>query len=78
MSVKLDSVIDKRERVSNSERKFGSAKEYYPCKVILEDGTETVAMFTENEMHWAIDRANKNPEDVPTGSTSLWGMIFGK
>jgi hypothetical protein len=62
------------EKVENTERKFGEALEYFPSKVVREDGSKTWAMFTEAEIETAIDRAMKNKEDIPK---SLWDSIFG-
>lgn len=62
------------EVVKNTERKFGEALEYYPVKIVNENGHETWAMFTENEIINATERAMKNKEDIPK---SIWENIFG-
>ncbi len=69
-----DSIIRLDEKVDNTERKFGEALEYYPAEVVLEDGTETWAMFTQSEIDGAVERAAKNKEDIPK---SMWASIFG-
>lgn len=69
-----DSQILFEDKVDNKDRKFGSALEYFPVKVVKADGQETWAMFTESEIEKAIERANKNKEDIPK---SLWDKIFG-
>ena len=69
-----DSVIRIDEKVENTERKFGEALEYFPVKIVNDDGSETWAMFTENEIINATERAMKNKEDIPK---SLWESIFG-
>jgi len=70
----IDSIIKLEEKVDNTERKFGEGLEYYPTQVILEDGTETWAMFTKSDIKNAIERAEKNKEDIPT---TVWQKIFG-
>ena len=72
----MDSKIYLSEKVKNKERKFGSQLEYYPCKIILADGTEKNALFTKNQINVAIDRANKNIEDIPK-DVSLFEYLFG-
>ena len=62
------------DKVDNTDRKFGSALEYFPVKVVKSDGQESWAMFTEAEIDKAIDRASKNKEDIPK---SLWDKFFG-
>lgn len=68
------SIIKLSEKVDNTERKFGEALEYFPAEVVLEDGTETWAMFTQSEIDNAVKRAMKNKEDIPQ---SLWESIWG-
>ncbi len=68
-----DSIIKLNEQVDNTERKFGEALEYYPTEVVLKDGTETWAMFTQSEIDGAIQRAAKNKEDIPK---SLWESLW--
>jgi hypothetical protein len=69
-----DSKILMHEVVNNTERKFGEALEYFPVEVENKDGQTVWAMFTENEIKNAIERAEKNKEDIPK---SLWEKIFG-
>jgi len=68
------SVIRIDEKVENKDRKFGAALEYYPIQVILENGDETWAMFTQDEIDRAMERAAKNKEDIPQ---SVWEKVFG-
>lgn len=68
-----DSTIKLSEKVDNTERKFGEAQEYFPVEIILEDGTETWAMFTKSDIENAMVRASKNKEDIPK---SIWESIF--
>jgi hypothetical protein len=75
-NVNVESQINLAEVVPNNERKFGSATAYYPCKVKMQDGTVKVALFTENEIKLCIERAERNPEDIPQAN-SIWEAIFG-
>ena len=63
------------EKVENKERTFGSNPVYYPARVTLEDGTEKNALFTEGDVIQAVQRADRNPEDVP--GKSFWDYLLG-
>lgn len=67
------------EGVENTERKFGEWKgTYYPALVHREDGNEMVAFFTADQIQVAIDRASRNPEDVPENPEyTVWERLFG-
>ena len=67
------SKIYQENKVENTERKFGSALEYHPVKVVATTGEETWALFTETEIEKAVDRATKNKEDIPQ---SVWARLF--
>lgn len=54
----MESIIILEEKVDNKERKFGSNTEYFPCLI-----GEEKALFTENELKIAIERAKINMED---------------
>ena len=60
----MKSVIRMDEVIVNSERKFGSALSYHPVEVVRYDGEVDVALFTTAEIDSAVDRAEKNAEDV--------------
>ena len=62
--------------VQNTERKFGSNGSYVYCDIEFEDGRILPAMFTFSNVEIAIDRANKNKEDIPKNE-SWWKRIFG-
>lgn len=62
--------------VQNTDRKFGSNNSYVYCDVVFEDGKVLPAMFTFSNLEIAIDRANKNKEDIPK-QESWWKKIFG-
>ena len=51
--------------VENKDKKFGAADEYYAVWVENTKGKEFPLLFTERELNIAIDRAEKNPEDIP-------------
>lgn len=68
----MKSQIHARERVENTARKFGSAQDYYPAMVHLPNVSRP-ALFTEEQIMDAIERARQNPEDVPR--PSLWERL---
>jgi len=72
----MKSRIYLKEIVENKERKFGSTLQYYPVKVELNDGSVENALFTEDQINVALDRASENPEDIP--ENTLWENIFGR
>jgi|TARA_E500000318_G_scaffold22530_1_gene22949 hypothetical protein len=55
----------KIQLVENKERKFGAAEEYFAVWVENTKGKEYPLLFTDRELRVAIDRAEKNPEDIP-------------
>ncbi len=57
--------------VPNTDRKFGSAEEYYAIRMQLPDGTEKTGLFTWHEIYHSFERADKNPEDVPTPTSII-------
>jgi hypothetical protein len=75
MAVKSEIIL--REEVKNKDRKFGSNKEYYPSYVELEDGRKVPALFTKHQIQEAMERAEKNPEDVPEEHQTFLESIFG-
>lgn len=66
----MESKIILTDRVVNKDRRFGSATHYYPCLI---DGTP--ALFTEEQLQVAQERARRNPEDMPE-DTSFWDWLF--
>lgn len=58
----IRSRIHTTEAMRNSDRSFGSALHYYPV-TILDKGVEHRALFTEDQLNVAIERAARNPED---------------
>lgn len=72
----MKSKIRLEEAVNNKDRKFGSALKYYPVIIIDEDDNEIPALFTDDQIASAVQRALRNPEDIPE-SKSLWDIIFG-
>jgi len=56
-------------KVYNKNRpKFSNAKRSYYCIWVQKDDKEFPIMLTERELNIAIDRAKKNPEDIPQKS----------
>jgi len=51
--------------VENKDKKFGAADEYYAVWVENSIGLEYPLLFTQREVKVAMDRASKNPEDIP-------------
>lgn len=56
--------IDLRKPAQNAGHKFGEAGTYYRGKVIGHDGTAREALFTADQLSVAMERAQRNPEDV--------------
>jgi hypothetical protein len=61
----MKSTLYAREKVANRARRFGADPEYYPATVVLTDGQRMPALFTQEAVQLAIDRARDNPEDMP-------------
>ena len=57
-------IIDLRRPVENAGRKFGAAGAYYRATVRDESGHARRALFTADQVHVALLRAECNPEDV--------------
>lgn len=72
----MRSLIDLGEKVANTDRRFGSAKAYYPARVI-HGAREYPAMFTAKQISAAMQRGGANPEDWPTPRQSWWQRILG-
>lgn len=56
--------IDSRKPVENAGHKFGEAATYYRGKVIDQGGVAREALFTADQLATAMERAERNPEDV--------------
>lgn len=72
----MRSLIDLGEKVANTDRRFGSAKAYYPARVI-HGAREYQAMFTAQQISAAMQRGGANPEDWPVPRKSWWQRICG-
>lgn len=68
----VHSVIYRDELTGNKERRFGSAQEYFPVRILDVSGREERAMFTFAELSKAITRAKNNPEDWPRKRGPWW------
>lgn len=74
----IESVIRTEEKINNQARRFGSAREYFPCLIMDRDGNKVPAMFTMDQLDVATARAADNPEDCEDlQGKSLWERIFG-
>lgn len=58
----------KMVHIQNLKKKPAAADFYNHIKVTVEDGTVRHLLFTDNEVERAIQRASKNPEDLPSTS----------
>lgn len=63
MSKVIKSDIHLSDKIENTERKFGSAKHYYPVLAVSGD-KRVPLLFTISQIRNAAKRALKNPEDV--------------
>lgn len=70
----MKSKIYADEVVKNKQSKTSSKGQYYPCAVIAGSITHN-ALFTRHQLDTAIERARKNPEDVPA-EQSLWTKLW--
>jgi len=75
----MKSVIFLSEKVVNKNHKFGEVDAYFPAFVQDEDGNKKPALFTENQIEVAINRASRNMEDIPgekDQDSSFIGKLF--
>ena len=63
------------EMVNNTEHKFGEQSSYFPVNVIMENGETIPALFTKDQIDTAVERAARNPEDIPKDE-SFWNFLF--
>lgn len=71
----VESKIVMDEEVENKDRTFGSCLSYFPAYVVMVDGKEVPALFTFDQLNDAMQRANRNTEDMPT-ETSFFSWLF--
>ncbi len=50
--------------VPNTQRKFGSDREYFFVRLQYPNGEESAHLFTRNQVNSAYERATRNPEDL--------------
>jgi len=67
----MKSVIHTSECVSNRKRRFGADPHYYPARVEFAF-TSQRALFTEEQLLAAIERAKANAEDWPQVKAGWW------
>lgn len=70
----MKSTIYLDEKVPNLDRRFGSAKEYYPATIIIGDRAYK-GLFTPSAISEAIERGKVNPEDFPP-HRSWWRRLI--
>jgi len=70
----MKSIIHLTESVVNKDKKFAANDTYYPCRVEFNDGLVGNALFTKNQIEVAIERASKNPEDIP--EKTFWESLI--
>ncbi len=75
MSYNVKSQIFLKEEVKNKERIFGSTDKYFPVIIIDQNSEKQTALFTQNQIREAINRAKRNPEDIPENIT-FWKSLF--
>jgi len=61
----VKSYIDMNEKVENKGRHVAADSYYFPCYVHTAGGMDAPALFTEEQLKVALERAVKNSEDVP-------------
>jgi len=71
----VKSKIYQSEKVENKDRKFGENPYYFPAMMHDINGSQFPALFTNDQIQVAIDRATRNPEDIET--KSFLERIFG-
>lgn len=62
------------QQVDNTKKHFAANSKYNFIRVQLPSGKEVELLFTDKEIQRAIDRASKNPEDLP--QTSKFRNLF--
>lgn len=67
-------IIDSRKVIPNTDRKFGSAKNYVPAVLIRTDGTRQPILLTRHQLNEARYRAEQNEEDIP--KLSIWQRFW--
>lgn len=76
----MKSKVYLNEEVKNKGKHSAAAETYFPCKIIRSDGKVDQALFTKGQLLVAINRAARNPEDMPEPTwlekVSVW--FWGK
>lgn len=65
------------KRVANTDARFGSAPEYLFVKVQADWSAdeEEFLLMTDHEYAEAVDRASRNPEDVPRLTRGVYAVV---
>jgi len=64
MSTKAKRIGDV-QRVINKNPHWAALSEYNHIRIQFPDGCERSLLLTDNELKRALERADKNPEDLP-------------
>jgi hypothetical protein len=72
----MKSTIYADKVVKNKQSKTASRSQYYPCLIVAGSLVHT-ALFTRNQLDTAIERAGKNPEDVPA-EQPFWIKLWSR
>lgn len=73
---KIESELILDEKVSNKDRRFGQAVDYFPVYITSENGEPVPALFTGSQIEVAIERAKRNMEDVqPQDKGGFFGLF---
>lgn len=64
MAIKAKRIGD-MQKVFNKNPHWAALSEYNHIRVQLADGTELSLLLTDKEVQRGIERAEKNPEDLP-------------
>lgn len=67
MSIKAKRIGD-LQKVINKNPHWAALTEYNHIRIQFPDGCEHSLLLTDKELKKALDRANKNEEDLPTVS----------
>ena len=70
----------KIKRVANIDQKFGANAEYLFVKIQADwdSGNEEYLLITDHEFEDAVERAGKNPEDIPKLSKGEFTRVGNK
>lgn len=74
----IQSCLDQREFIENDTRDFGSFPELYPCWIVTKHGDRKRALFTYDQVAWAIKRAEQNPKTFEKSKKTKWDRLVDR